>query len=464
MTPTTIITIGGDVSKGRMDVAIINQAQTLLDGSGSYDDTRRDHDRLGERIRLLRERHPDAEIRIGVEATGGYERNWLATLRGHAKRDGGIHCWRLNPLALKRWLDADLHRQVDDRQAALGIARYLLERRQRIVDVEPTPQQAHYRLIREAIATHARSSQQLQMLLQQVQPELVHACRSGIPQWILAVLRDYPTAAKLARAHRSKLAALPHVGAERADELIAAAKTTIASLTGSAAEDATALLVDQMDAQQRLIERHQQRLVDATADDPRVTLLESIPGIGRWTAIALTLEIGDVARFATDRQLIAWAGLDPHDHVSGDQVVRHGISKRGNSHIRALLYMPILSAVVSNPTIKVFYNRLLGRGKTRKQALTACMAKMLRIVYAILVTGRPFAADYEAQRSERKNHATAVDPSPTAPATAVMPADHRAPVTRREARRRAQAEQRQAAAPATKKTGSEAQAGSGATA
>lgn len=67
-----------DVSKGRADVAIINQSGTVLNGSGGYDDTRAGHDRLSEVLRDLRRQHPNARLIADVEATGGYERSWVA--------------------------------------------------------------------------------------------------------------------------------------------------------------------------------------------------------------------------------------------------------------------------------------------------------------------------------------------------------------------------------------------------
>jgi transposase len=72
------IAIGIDVSKGRADIEIINPSGTRLAGSGGYDDTREGHDRLSGVLRDVRERYPAARLVAGVEATGGYERNWVA--------------------------------------------------------------------------------------------------------------------------------------------------------------------------------------------------------------------------------------------------------------------------------------------------------------------------------------------------------------------------------------------------
>ncbi len=455
-----IFAVGGDVSKGRLDVVIFNQSLTELSGSGSYDDTHAGHVRLRDHIRALEAAHPDAEIRVGVESTGGYERNWLKLFRDERQRGKRIDFWRLNPLAVKRWLDSDLHRAVTDCGAARGIAAFLLARRPQVSDPEPTPHQTLYRLVRSARTDGGVLQQQLQLLLGQVHPELVCWCRSSLPQWLLAVLTLYPTPAKLARANLPRLARIPHVGMERAKTLIANATVSVASLSGPAAELSVSLLLERIRTNDAVCERCSAALIAALADDPRVALLDSITGIGAWTATCLLLELGDVARFDSCRQLIAWAGLDPHDDHSGDGVVRRGISKRGNAYVRALLYMPTCSATVSNPVIRTFYQRLIGRGKSNQKALTAAMAKILRIAYGVLVTGKAFDPDYETQRAQRNLHSRQGAASEAAqPASAQTVAeDLTAPISRREAgRRRARAQHLNEAAPEAPCTGSKSQ-------
>jgi transposase len=60
--------------------------------------------------------------------------------------------------------------------------------------------------------------------------------------------------------------------------------------------------------------------------DERVTLLCQIRGVGRYTAMLIIAEIGDIRRFPTARHLCAWVGLDP----DGPQLRRQ--SKAGTNH------------------------------------------------------------------------------------------------------------------------------------
>lgn len=65
--------------------------------------------------------------------------------------------------------------------------------------------------------------------------------------------------------------------------------------------------------------------------------LQVLRGIDVVSAIGLVAEIGDIARFAHPRQLMAYLGLVPSEHSSGEQVARGSITKTGNAHARRLL-------------------------------------------------------------------------------------------------------------------------------
>ena len=68
-----------------------------------------------------------------------------------------------------------------------------------------------------------------------------------------------------------------------------------------------------------------------------VQALQALRGIDQVSAIGLVAEIGDIGRFAHPRQLMAYLGLVPSEHSSGERVSRGSITKTGNSHARRLL-------------------------------------------------------------------------------------------------------------------------------
>src|SRR5467141_3143641 len=114
----------------------------------------------------------------------------------------------------------------------------------------------------------------------------------------------------------------------------------------------------------------------------RDELLRSVPGVGKVlssTLLAHLPELGALNR----KQIAALAGLAPFNRDSGSLRGSRCIWG-GRAQVRRVLYMPVVSAVRSNPVIKNFYAQLRARGKYPKSALTACMRKLLVILNAML--------------------------------------------------------------------------------
>jgi transposase len=443
---TPLIAIGCDSSKGRIDVEIRNNHGTVL-FTGAFDDTPDDHASLRAQVEAVRIQFPESHLVVGIESTGGLERNWLALFRHEPAWQGILRVFRLNAASVHAFRKAQLHRAPGDAAAASDIARFLLEHcatRMPAVEAEAGPL-AFYRTIRSLSEESTAASQRLQGLLVTAHPDLGRFCRYGLSQWMLALLERYPTAAELARARPATLDAIPHIDAERAAELVANAKRSVASMTDPATAAAIRLLVRRLRSTQQCIEDARAELLSLIRADPAsplakaVDLLDGIPGIGSWSAACLACEIGEATRFAHAKAIIAWAGLDPVVEASGDERQDHGISHRGNAHVRALLFPLAMTGIQHNPVLKAFHQRLIAHGKTHLEALVAVMAKMLRIAHAILLSGKPFDPGHEAKRTEQARQAQqarATQPQPPAkPAQLKL----NAPISRREASRRKKA-------------------------
>lgn len=70
---------------------------------------------------------------------------------------------------------------------------------------------------------------------------------------------------------------------------------------------------------------------------PVVEALRGLRGIDLISAVTLVASLGDLSRFETPRQLMAYVGLVPAEHSSGDRVRRSGITKAGNNEARRVL-------------------------------------------------------------------------------------------------------------------------------
>jgi transposase len=114
-------------------------------------------------------------------------------------------------------------------------------------------------------------------------------------------------------------------------------------------------------------------------------ILEQIRGVGRRSAVLLLTELAVLDPTMTVKQLVAYAGLDPRRYESGTSVEKPvRISKTGNARLRAILYMNALSAVRHDRGARLFFARLVARGKKRKQALVAVMRKLLHGIWIVL--------------------------------------------------------------------------------
>jgi transposase len=70
---------------------------------------------------------------------------------------------------------------------------------------------------------------------------------------------------------------------------------------------------------------------------PLVTALMALRGVDFIAATTLLAEIGDLSRFRTPRELMAWLGLVPSEHSTGERVRRGAITKTGNRRARRML-------------------------------------------------------------------------------------------------------------------------------
>jgi transposase len=134
----------------------------------------------------------------------------------------------------------------------------------------------------------------------------------------------------------------------------------------------------------------------------KIDLLKTIPGISDTTARILLCEFnmaGQEGRISARAQT-AHAGLAPGQRQSGTSVKgKSRICKTGNSRLRKCAYLPALSATRCNPLVRVFYERLVSRGKPKMVALIAAMRKLLVLAIGVLNNGVPFDRDWITRRS-----------------------------------------------------------------
>jgi len=70
---------------------------------------------------------------------------------------------------------------------------------------------------------------------------------------------------------------------------------------------------------------------------PVVEALQSLRGVSLISAVTVLAELGDLTRFENPSQLMAYLGLVPSEHSSGNTIKKGGITKTGNTHVRRTL-------------------------------------------------------------------------------------------------------------------------------
>jgi transposase len=300
------------------------------------------------------------------------------------------------------------------------------------IDVAKDRLDVHVRPGGEASAV-ARDGKGLAMLVQRLQTlapalvameatggyETVVASAVGAAQLPLAVvnprqIRDFARATgKLAKTDRIDAAAIAHFAeavrpaprpipdaeAQALGELVARRRQVIEMII---AERHRRRLATQRRVI-RAIERHlallQAELSELEADidgairkspawQADADLLVSVPGVGKATLRTLIAELPELGHLSR-RKIAALVGVAPINRDSGTLRGRRTIAG-GRPAVRTGLYMAALVASRANPVIAAYYAKLRAAGKTGKQALVACMRKLIVILNAILRDRKPW--------------------------------------------------------------------------
>jgi transposase len=114
----------------------------------------------------------------------------------------------------------------------------------------------------------------------------------------------------------------------------------------------------------------------------KAQIIESIPGVGRVTAMALLSHMPELGSIG-HKQAAALLGAAPYTNESGSFKGASKI-KGGRPEPRRVVYMAALSAARSNPILKAFYKKLCDRGKRPKVALVAVMRKLIIMINAMI--------------------------------------------------------------------------------
>ena len=394
--------LGGDVSKGYCDFIILNEDKKTALKNFQLDDTAKGHHLLSNVLIDFVSEHQGCAIIAGVESTGGYENNWFESLCELQDRIE-ISVARINPIGTHHSSRASLTRVITDKKAAVNIAEYLINYKDKLI-FKKTDKfcslRRHWKFVRLLTKQRTQLYNQLEGNLYNANPELLRYTKYGYPKWLLMTIMQYPTAKHLSKARISALSSIAYVSEARAAILINRAKSSVASAADNITGELIISLVKQIISLTKLINKRSKLIAD-NCQLPEIELLKSFNGIGDYTAVGLILKIVSVDNFSSTKKLASFFGLHPVWKQSGDGTSGMHISKQGSREARALLYNVAFTAIRSNPLIKEIYVRHCSKGMKKIKAIVACMHKILRIIYGMLKNNEKFNPEKDKANSKK---------------------------------------------------------------
>lgn len=381
--------VGIDVASEKHDCCILNEKKKII-RSFSFLNSPAGFQSL---LSALSGIQPD-EIKIGLEATGIYSENLSVFLRRK-----GFNVTTINPLLLKKHQCATtLRKTKTDKADAKGIALFIAEE-----GFQPDlPVSYHIQELKSL--TRARFSfvqdrsalkNKVKRLVVLLFPELLEQFSDIFGASATALLKQYPSAEKLAACHTDALAALlrkssrGRFGRAKAAYLKQLAKCSIGNHSPARAMELKMLLarIDLLSEQIKDYDKQIKIIMDEL-DSPVLT----IPGIGYTLGATIIAEVGNISRFSSPAKLLAFAGLEPSIYQSGKFVPASGrMVKRGSPFLRwALLqaagYVPNYSS-----TFALYREKKLSEGKSAAVARSHVAKKLVRIIHSLMTHSTAFS-------------------------------------------------------------------------
>lgn len=317
MTQTSILTAGIDTSKTKLDVAVHGRTERWQVGNALPG------------WRALADRLTQAGVtRVGIEATGGYERGVVEHLGA-----AGIIVLVLQPLQVKAFGRLHLRRAKNDALDATLIAACAAALDD--PEIAPDPRLTE-------LAGHLTFLEQIEEDIVRFKTRLEHINEPGLRL-------NEPGLRRIVNSDIARLKA------RRTTQIRTIAKQ---------------------------LRSHHDLAV-------RLDLVLSIPGIGERTALALIVRMPELGRISRE-EAAALAGLAPFDDDSGQHRGERHIAG-GRGRLRRSLFAAALPAAFRwNKALVALYARLTAAGKSHKTALIACARKLLIYANTVVQRGTPW--------------------------------------------------------------------------
>lgn len=121
-----------------------------------------------------------------------------------------------------------------------------------------------------------------------------------------------------------------------------------------------------------------------------LNLMKSVPGVGKQTALQLIIYTQNFTLFKSVKHLACYAGVVPFQNESGTVIKRAKVSKMASIKLKTVLHMAALAAVRTKSELKCYYIRKIADGKNKMSILNAVRNKILQRIWAVIERQTPF--------------------------------------------------------------------------
>ena len=383
-----MIYVGIDVASTKHDIVISSESGELFKKAFSIKNDLDGYKKLLSEIGSAKEFFNDLNVRIGLESTGHYSRNIL-----HFLILARFEVMFINPLLTN--MDrkaASVGKTKTDAIDAKTICMFLIRNQN---DFKPYTLSSYHidelkTLVRQRKSLKTQINKEMNLLhayVIQAFPEYYKIFKKINSKASMEVLNRYASLSEFKRVRLETLRELiqkyskGHHGIVEAQMIkkLPTISIGIDSLALSFSIKQTVYRLQILEDQVRLIDKEIMTNVDKSE-----TKLLSIPGISYTTGAIILAEIGDIHRFKTDDQLLAYAGRDPSVYQSGNFEGNYKISKRGSSILRWAIYQSAQAIVRFDPVFKTYYLKKKSEGKRHRVIIGHVTKKLLRVIRTIL--------------------------------------------------------------------------------
>ena len=336
-----MIYVGIDVAKDKHDCFITNSNGEVLFKSFTIPNNRAGFETLFQRIEAVSD--DLTKVKVGLEATGHYSYNLLGFLL-----DKGLTTFVFNPLHTNLYRKSlSLRKTKTDKVDSRTIATMMMSdmNLKSYSDTsyhnEELKSLTRYRFdkVKERSALKVSISRLVCILF----PELENLVPTLHMTSVYSLLYEFPGASFVASAHLTRLANLlskaskGHYNKDTAVLFRQTARDSIGSVMPAKSLELkhTIKLIQELTSEIDEIEAAIKQIMDEEIKSPILT----IPGISYRMGAMIIAEIGDFNRFDSADKILAYAGMSPSTHQSGQLDNCHSrMEKRGSRYLRYALY------------------------------------------------------------------------------------------------------------------------------